>query len=87
MTTNKKEQFILYKDIGDLFRKLRNKGLLNERIYVNTKRNMGKELLSTNKFSDVIIYYRMLKRYSLKEMSNKVGISSNAHHRYETVEN
>ena len=37
MTTSKKEQFILYKDIGNLFRKLRNKGVLNESIYVDTR--------------------------------------------------
>ncbi len=86
MTTNKKEQFILFKDIGNLFRKLRNKGVLNESIYVDTREKLNKELLLTNKFSDAIIYYRMLKRYSLKDMASKVGISADAYHRYETDE-
>lgn len=86
MTTSKKEQFILYKDIGNLFRKLRNKGVLNESIYVDTREKPNKELLSTNKFSDAIIYYRMLKCYSLKDMASKVGISADAYHRYETDE-
>ena len=86
MTTNKKEQFILYKDIGNLFRKLRNKGVLNENVYVDAREKPNKELILTNKFSDAIIYYRMLKRYSLKEMASKVGISADAYHRYETDE-
>ena len=83
MTTSKKEQFILYKDIGNLFRKLRNKSILNENVYVDAREKPNKELLLTNKFSDVIIYYRMLKRYSLKDMASKVGISADAYHRYE----
>ena len=86
MTTSKKEKFVLYKDIGNLFRKLRNKGVLNESIYVDTREKPNKELLLTNKFSDAIIYYRMLKRYSIKEMARKVGISEDAYHRYETDE-
>lgn len=86
MTTSKREQFILYKDIGNLFRKLRNKGVLNESVYVDAREKPNKELLLTNKFSDAIVYYRMLKRYSLKEMASKVGISADAYHRYETDE-
>ena len=86
MTTSKKEKFVLYKDIGNLFRKLRNKGVLNESIYVDTREKPNKQLLSTNKFSDAIVYFRMLKRYSLKDMASKVGISADAYHRYETDE-
>lgn len=86
MTINKKEQFILYKDIGNLFKKLINKDVLNESVYVDDREKLNKALLSKNKFFYAIMYYIMLKHYNLKEMASKVGISVDAYHRYETDE-
>lgn len=71
------------KIVGNIFKKIKRKGILDKPIYEKAIKLPSKELLESNNLIDKIIYYRMLKGMSMLALSNKAGVCDTTYRNYE----
>lgn len=55
--------------VSKIFKKIKDKGILNENIHYDDYIEPSKELLYSKEFMDVIKYYRLLKRKTQSEIA------------------
>ena len=75
------------KQVSKIFKKIKDKGILNENIHYDDYIEPSKELLYSKDFMDVIKYYRLLKRKTKSEIAIKVGIDDETYREYEIKKN
>lgn len=75
------------KQVSKIFKKIKDKGILNENIHYDDYIEPSKELLYSKEFMDVIKYYRLLKRKTKSEIAIKVGIDDETYREYEIKKN
>lgn len=62
---------ITYNDISNLFKKIKQNGILNKSVIIDTY-NIPDNKLLENDFIDKVIYYRIQKHYSISEFTRKI---------------
>lgn len=75
------------KQVSKIFKKIKNKGILNENMHYDDYTEPSKKLLYSEEFIDVIKYYRLLKRKTKSEIAIKVGIDDETYREYEIKKN
>lgn len=73
--------------VSKIFKKIKDKGILNKKMHYNDYIEPSKELLYSKDFIDVIKYYRLLKRKTKSEIAIKVGIDDETYRGYEIKKN
>lgn len=71
--------------VSSIFKNLKREGVFKESIQYNNEgyKPPSEELLKSEDFIDHIKYYRILKRMSKRELSQKVGIDDETYRQYE----
>ena len=77
------ELYVDYNDISSIFKKLKEKGFLNETIHLDTYETPNEKLLDTGDFIDKVIYHRIKKHYSIPTFARKLGLDRDTYYQYE----
>ena len=77
------EMYVYHEDISYVFKKIKNKELLNTKIIIDLSENSDEKLIEARDFIDKVIYYRKNKHYTPALMAKKIGIDRDTYYQYE----